>query len=179
MNKLMEKNWFTAGMKTNQFICPPLKPGDELWGIYYIDRQHARDVGDPLLGVVAAPTKAAAESAAAKQGLSNSWASLLTPEQIKSIGNETREQLHVTTQPTTADLRTAIEVLRMLDGRINDHSANSVRQLPDTDLGEQYAAHLEAQSIEQSGHIQKVVVQLRNWREELMQRQSERVTQSV
>jgi len=93
MNKVMGKIWFTGRMKTNQFMCPQLKPGDQLWGIYFTDREYARLSGDPLLGVVAAPTKAAAEEAAVRQGLPDAWASPLTPEQINSIrGPDTREQ---------------------------------------------------------------------------------------
>jgi hypothetical protein len=82
-------------------------------------------------------------------------------------------------QPTTAELRTAIEVLKLLDQRLNDHAAHSVMQLPKTELGDQYAAHLDAQTIEQTSHIEKVSVQLQNWREELLQQQRQRMTQSV
>jgi hypothetical protein len=167
-------------MKTNQFMCPPLNPGDQLWGIYYTDREYARATGDPLLGVVAAPTKAAAEEAAVRQGLSDAWASPLTPEQIKSIReSETREQSRIIIQPTAADLCIAIEVLRMLDRHLHDHAAHSVMQLPETELGDRYAAHLDGQTIEQTGHIEKVSTQLQNWREELLQQQNQRVAQSV
>ena len=76
--------------------------------------------------------------------------------------------------PTTAELRTAIEVLKMLDQRINDHAAHSVKQLPETELGDQYAAHIEAQTIEQTSHIEKVSMQFKNWREELLQQQKQR-----
>jgi hypothetical protein len=81
--------------------------------------------------------------------------------------------------PTTAEIRTAIEVLKMLDHRINEQAAHSVNQLPDTALGDQYAAHLEAQTIEQTSHIEKVSTQLQNWREELLEQQKQQVTQSV
>jgi hypothetical protein len=180
MNKVMEKIWFTGGMKTNQFMCPPLKPGDQLWGIYYTDLEYAHVTGDPLLGVVAAPTKAAAEEAAIRQGLPDAWASPLTPEQIKSIReSETREQPRIIIQPTADELRTAIEVLKLLDQRLNDHVAYAVMQLPETELGDQYAAHLDAQTIEQTSHIEKVSTQLQNWREELLRQQNQRVAQSV
>jgi hypothetical protein len=182
MNKVMEKNWFTGGMKSNQFMCPPLNPGDQLWGIYYTDREYARVTGDPLLGVIAAPTKAAAEEAAIRQGLPDAWAHLLTVEQIKSIEQSSTQrpnQTRKTVQPTTAELRTAIEVLQLLDQRLNDHVAHAVMQLPDTELGDQYAAHLDSQTIEQTSHIEKVSTQLQNWREELLQQQNQRVAQSV
>jgi Cu2+-containing amine oxidase len=82
-------------------------------------------------------------------------------------------------QPTTAELRTAIEVLKLLDQRLNDHAAHAVMQLPETELGDQYAAHLDAQTIEQTSHIEKASTQLQNWREELLQQQNQRVAQSV
>ena len=81
--------------------------------------------------------------------------------------------------PTTAELRTAVEVLKMLGQRIHDHAAHSVRQLPDTELGDQYAAHIEAQTIEQSSHIEKVSMQLKNWRDELVQEKKQHVAQSI
>jgi hypothetical protein len=81
--------------------------------------------------------------------------------------------------PTTAELRTAIEVLKMLDQRLNDQAAHSVMQLPNTELGDQYAEQIEARTIEQTSHIEKVSVQLQNWREELLQQQKQQVAQSV
>ena len=81
--------------------------------------------------------------------------------------------------PTTAELRTAIEVLKVLDQRLNDQATHSVMQLPETELGDRYAAHIEARTIEQTSHIEKVSTQLQNWREELLQQQKQRVAQSV
>jgi hypothetical protein len=81
--------------------------------------------------------------------------------------------------PTTAELRTTIEVLKMLGQRINEHAAHSINQLPDTELGNTYAAHIKDQSIEQSSHIEKVATQLQNWRDELLQQQQTRIAQSV
>jgi hypothetical protein len=166
----------------NESILPTLKPGEQLWGIYYTDREYSRHIGDPLLGIVAAPTKAAAEEAALTQRLPGSWANPLTPEQIKRIREaETRpsEQSRITMQPTTAELRTAIEVLKMLGQRLNDHAAHSVEQLPDTTLGDRYAEQIEARTIEQTSHIEKVSAQLKSWREELLQQQKQQVSQSV
>lgn len=81
--------------------------------------------------------------------------------------------------PTTAELRTAIEVLKMLDQRINDHGAHSVAQMPDTELGDRYAEHMEARTIEQTSHIEKVSTQLKNWRDELLQERKNQVAQST
>jgi hypothetical protein len=40
------------------------------WGIYHCDREFAREVGDPCLGIVMAPTKSEAEALARWRGLS-------------------------------------------------------------------------------------------------------------
>jgi len=181
-NKVIKKSWFTGGMKTNQSTFPTPKPGEQLWGIYFTDREYAREMGDPLRAVVAAPTKIAAEEAATRLGLNDTWAHPLTAEQTKSIRESaTRppEHPYMTMQPTTAELRTAVEVLKMLGQRIHDHAAHSVSQLPDTELGDQYAGHIEAQTIEQTSHIEKVSMQLQNWRDELLQQQKKQVAQSV
>ena len=59
------------------------KLGNQLWGIYYTDREHARLMGDPLRTVVEAPTKLAAEEIAGKLGLESPWAQPVTAEQAK------------------------------------------------------------------------------------------------
>jgi hypothetical protein len=179
--QLLENVWMT-GMNTNDSALPTTKPDEQLWGIYYTDREYAREMGDPLLGVVAAPTKAAAQVAAFKRGLPDSWAHPLSPEQIKSIRESAThrpDEARNTMQPTTAELRSAVEVLKMLDQRLNDHAAHSVRQLPDTELGDRYAAHIQAQTTEQTSHIEKISFQLQNWREELLQQQQQRVAHTI
>ena len=40
------------------------------WGIYHQEREFAREVGDPRLGVVTARTKGEAEAKARRQGIS-------------------------------------------------------------------------------------------------------------
>ena len=59
-------------MKTNQSL--------QLWGIYYIDREFAREMGDPLRTVVEASSKAAAEEEAARLGFYDAWAHPVTLE---------------------------------------------------------------------------------------------------
>ena len=81
--------------------------------------------------------------------------------------------------PTTAEIRTAIEVLKMLDKHINEHAAHSVMQLPNTELGDRYAEHIEARTIEQTSPIEKVSMHLKNWRDELLQERKNHVSQSV
>ena len=60
------------------------KPGNQLWGIYHTDREFARQLGDPLRTVVEAPTKAAAEKAAARLGFGSPWAHPVTHEEIQN-----------------------------------------------------------------------------------------------
>ena len=67
-------------MNTTQTL--KLKPGNRLWGIYHTDREYAREVGDPVRTVVEAPTKLAAEEAAARLGFSDPWAHPITAEQV-------------------------------------------------------------------------------------------------
>lgn len=54
----------------------------KLWGIYHTDREYARTVGDPLRTVVEAPTKLAAEEAAARLGFGEPWAHAVSREQV-------------------------------------------------------------------------------------------------
>jgi len=60
-----------------------LKPGNQLWGIYHTDREYARVMGDPLRTVVEAPTKIAAEEAAARLGFSEPWAHPVTSKEAR------------------------------------------------------------------------------------------------
>ena len=62
---------------------PVPKPGNQLWGIYYTDREYARSMGDPLRTVVEASTKLAAEETAAVLGFESPWAHPVTSEQAK------------------------------------------------------------------------------------------------
>ena len=57
--------------------------GNQLWGIYHTDREYARLMGDPLRTVVEAPTKLAAEEAAARLGFSAPWAHPVRPEEVE------------------------------------------------------------------------------------------------
>src|SRR6266487_2106031 len=81
--------------------------------------------------------------------------------------------------PTTAQLRTAIEVLKKLEERIDNHATHNVMQLPDTRLGDDYAARIESQPIEQTARIKTVMAQLEAWRDELRQTNRQGVSQRV
>ena len=59
------------------------KPGKQLWGIYHTDREHARELGDPLRTVVAAPNKLIAEETAAQLGFGDPWAHPVTSQQVR------------------------------------------------------------------------------------------------
>jgi len=71
---------FTADMKTNESSSSR----NQLWGIYFTDREYAREMGDPLRTVIEAPTKLAAEEEAARLGFSDPWAHPVTPEQAQN-----------------------------------------------------------------------------------------------
>ena len=171
------------------------KPGNQLWGIYHTDREYARQVGDPIRTVIEAPTKVAAEEAAIRLGFGNPWAHSVTSEQAEqaqwlpkrpsSPSPATRPQTvrrhppltrHI---PTTAQLRTAVEVLKKLEQRINNHATHSTIHLPDTSLGDDYAARIESQTTEQIARIKTVMSQLETWRNELTQERRQCVTHHI
>jgi len=60
-----------------------LKPGNQLWGIFFTDREYAREIGDPLRTVVEAPTRIAAEEAAMRLGFGDPWAHQVSSEQVE------------------------------------------------------------------------------------------------
>jgi len=85
-------------MKTNQ----PL----ELWGIYHLDREYAHSLGDPLLTVVEAPSKVAAEQEAARLGFGGAWAHPVTlDEAMKARWLPKRLQRQLITQTLTGGIR--------------------------------------------------------------------------
>ena len=59
------------------------KKGNQLWGIYYTDREYACHQGDPLRTVIEAPTKVAAERAAGKLGFESPRAHPVTAAQAR------------------------------------------------------------------------------------------------
>ena len=81
--------------------------------------------------------------------------------------------------PTTAQIRTAIEVLKKLGERINTRAGNSVMQLSETPNGAHDAGHIEVGAIEQTSHIETVANQLKQWRDELGQDRRQCVSHHV
>jgi hypothetical protein len=73
--------WLIAVMSMNSISSR--KPGNRLWGIYHTDREYARELGDPLRTTIEAPTKIAAEEAAAHLGFSDPWAHPVDSENQK------------------------------------------------------------------------------------------------
>ena len=63
-------------------MSEPQQQSNQLWGIYYTDREYAGEMGDPMRTVVEAPTKQAAEEAAVRLGFDAPWAHPVHSEQI-------------------------------------------------------------------------------------------------
>ena len=54
----------------------------QLWGIYHLDREYARELGDPLRTVIEARTKELAEQEAERLGFAFAWAHPVTSEEM-------------------------------------------------------------------------------------------------
>ena len=81
--------------------------------------------------------------------------------------------------PTTAQVRTAIEVLKKFGEHINRNASSLVVQLPDTHFGDHCAARLEVLKIEQVSRIQTLAAQLESWRDQLLQERRQWVSHRV
>ena len=75
--------------------------------------------------------------------------------------------------PTTAQIRTAIEVIKKLGERLNEHATHSIKQLPESQLGGQYAARIESSAIEQTSRTKIVAAQLERWRDDLLEQRGQ------
>ena len=64
--------------------------------------------------------------------------------------------------PTTAQIRTAIEVLTKLGERLNTHAEHSVMQLSESPAGAHHAGRIEVSAIEQTSRIEVVTAQLKS-----------------
>jgi len=69
--------------------------------------------------------------------------------------------------PTTAQIRTAIEVLGKLGEHINSRAADSAVQLSESQRGIHQAGSIKLGAIEQTTRIEAVTAQLKQWRDEL------------
>jgi hypothetical protein len=70
--------------------------------------------------------------------------------------------------PTTAQIRTAIEVLTKLGERLNTDAEHSVMQLSESSAGAHHAGRIEVSAIEQTSRIEAVTAQLKSWRDEML-----------
>lgn len=68
------------------------KPRSQLRGNYHTDRESVRSLGERLRTTVEAPTKIAAEEAAAKLGFTNPWAHPIAPEMARLTTRILRRQ---------------------------------------------------------------------------------------
>ena len=71
--------------------------------------------------------------------------------------------------PTTADLRTAIQVLDKLGERITADTNHSMIEMSEAQPGRHGAGQIEASAIEQTALVKLVSAQLKSWRDELLQ----------
>src|SRR5262252_6995499 len=92
-----------------------------------------------------------------------------TPRAIADAQTFTRHSRLIMRTPTTAQVRTAIEVLKKLEERIDNHATFNTMQLPESRQGDDAAARIEAQTIEQIARVKTVMAQLESWRDELRQ----------
>ena len=81
--------------------------------------------------------------------------------------------------PTTAQIRTAIGVLKKYGEHINTHAADEVIGLHESPHSDQQAARIGSRTIEQTTRIETVSAQLANWRDELLQERRQCVSQRV
>ncbi len=81
--------------------------------------------------------------------------------------------------PTTAQIRTAIEVLTKRGERLNTHAEHSVMQLSESSAGSHQAGCIEVSAIEQTSRIEAVAAQLKNWRDELLEQRRQCVSHHV
>jgi len=81
--------------------------------------------------------------------------------------------------PSTAQLRTAIEVLIKYGEHLNHHASNLAVDLADLHQAGQEAGRVATGTIEQTSRIETVAAQLEKWRDELMQQRRQCVSSQV
>jgi hypothetical protein len=81
--------------------------------------------------------------------------------------------------PTTAQIRTAIEVLRKFGEHININAANEAIGLHESPHSDQQAARIGTRMIEQISRIETVSTQLERWGYELLQQRRQCVSHHV
>ena len=76
-------------------------------------------------------------------------------------------------EPTTIQLRTAMEVLQKLGERINEHAAKSVRQIPPSSVNGLLAGQISANAMEQKKQVGEITSLLKTWHGELEYRRKQ------
>lgn len=82
-------------------------------------------------------------------------------------------------EPTTTQLRIAIEVLQKLGGRINEHAARSVRQILPSSVAGELAGQISVNAMEQTKQVEEITGLLKTWHGELEQRRRQCVSHHV
>ncbi len=75
--------------------------------------------------------------------------------------------------PSTAQIRTAMEVLEKLGKRINEYAARSARQIPNCSLSGQMAGQIGLNAMEQTKQVQEITGLLKTWHGELEHRRKQ------
>src|SRR5512136_558362 len=101
-----------------------------------------------------------------------------TPTSIRAQTISRHPRLIMQT-PSTAQIRTAIEVLKKFGEHINHNADHLVIELPDTRMGGHVAARAKVLKIEQTTRVQSVAEQLENWRDQLLQQRRQCVSHHV
>jgi hypothetical protein len=82
-------------------------------------------------------------------------------------------------EPTTIQLRTAMDVLQKLGERINEHAARSARQIPSSSVSGQLAGQISVNAMEQTKQVAEITGLLKTWQGELDQRRRQSVSNHI
>lgn len=80
---------------------------------------------------------------------------------------------------TTAQIRTAIDVLEKLGERINRYASQSIRQIPPSGVAGQLAGQISVSALEQNNQVKEITDLLRTWHTELEHQRKHNVSQHV
>ena len=81
--------------------------------------------------------------------------------------------------PTSSQLRTAIQVLEKLSERLTEESTHSVKQMPNSPLGDNYATKVGKDAAEKISRIDGLKQQLENWQQELKELRRQYVSSRI
>jgi hypothetical protein len=81
--------------------------------------------------------------------------------------------------PSTIQIRTAIEVLKKYGEHLNNHASNMAVELAESPQAIHDAGRTTVGAIEQTTRIQTVSAQLEQWRDELMQQRRQCVCNHI